>query len=113
MRHLRGCPGEDRAGPFSEGADRRRAADRHGSLGRSNAEDEFGSLLARDVGSSWTTPYGRASFAWTLADGELRVEVEVPVGATAVLDLEGAEPRALGPGRHTAVVATGAAVAAL
>ncbi|WP_108249369.1 alpha-L-rhamnosidase [Planctomonas deserti] len=48
------------------------------------------------------TPYGRASIEWRLENGELRVDVEVPTGTTAVLDLEGEEPRHLGPGTHSA-----------
>jgi alpha-L-rhamnosidase len=88
--------------------------------GLAPAEPGYRSILFRprpgggltSASAAHLTPYGRASIAWILADGELRVEVEVPVGATAVLDLEGAEPRALGPGRHAAVVAAGAAVAA-
>ncbi|ROS28338.1 alpha-L-rhamnosidase [Rathayibacter sp. PhB127] len=86
--------------------------------GLAPAEPGYRSILFRprpgggltSASAAHLTPYGRASIAWTLADGELRVEVEVPVGATAVLDLEGAEPRALGPGRHTAVVVAGAGV---
>ncbi|MDQ7910356.1 glycoside hydrolase family 78 protein [Phytohabitans sp. ZYX-F-186] len=46
------------------------------------------------------TPYGRAAIAWELAGGTLRVEVTVPVGTTALLDLPGQEPLALGPGTH-------------
>lgn len=46
------------------------------------------------------TPYGRASIAWTLSDGELSIQIEVPVGTTAVLDLCGSEPRPLASGRH-------------
>ncbi|GAA4673435.1 alpha-L-rhamnosidase [Phytohabitans rumicis] len=47
------------------------------------------------------TPYGRAAIAWVLAaDGTLTVDVTVPSGTTAVLDLAGQEPRTLGPGTH-------------
>ena len=48
------------------------------------------------------TPYGRAAIGWTLTGGTLHVEVTVPVGATALLDLPGEEPRPLGPGTHEA-----------
>ncbi len=33
------------------------------------------------------TPYGRAAIRWRLEEGELSVEVRVPTGATAVVDL--------------------------
>jgi alpha-L-rhamnosidase len=46
------------------------------------------------------TPYGRASIAWTIADGTLQVEVEVPTGTSAVVDLPGAEPVSVTSGTH-------------
>ncbi|WP_415856508.1 family 78 glycoside hydrolase catalytic domain, partial [Sinomonas sp. G460-2] len=47
------------------------------------------------------TPYGTASIAWRLGDGgALEVEAVVPTGATASLELPGAEPVELGPGTH-------------
>ncbi len=59
------------------------------------------------------TPYGEAAISWTLSDGALRVEVEVPVGASAVLDLPGGEAEEIGHGRHERVVAlAGTAVVA-
>jgi alpha-L-rhamnosidase len=49
------------------------------------------------------TPYGRAEVAWTRDSDELHVEVLVPAGATAVVDLP--DPswvvRTVGAGRHT------------
>jgi len=51
------------------------------------------------------TPYGPASISWEIANGELRVEVEVPVGATAVLDLPGTDVEDIGHGRHSRAVA--------
>ncbi|MFI8632614.1 family 78 glycoside hydrolase catalytic domain [Microbacterium sp. NPDC077663] len=51
------------------------------------------------------TPFGEASIAWSIEGTELRVEVEVPVGATAVLDLPGAAPEDLGHGRFERTVA--------
>lgn len=51
------------------------------------------------------TPYGDASIAWTLEGDRLRVEIEVPVGATGVLELPGAEPEEVGHGRHERVLA--------
>lgn len=47
------------------------------------------------------TPYGEASIAWRLEDSALHVEVIVPVGAEAVLDLEGAPEERLGSGTHS------------
>ncbi|MCU1411696.1 MAG: Bacterial alpha-L-rhamnosidase [Rhodoglobus sp.] len=52
--------------------------------------------------ASHETPYGLASISWTITDGVLTVDTVVPVGTTAVLELDGREPVALGPGRHTA-----------
>jgi alpha-L-rhamnosidase len=46
------------------------------------------------------TPYGRAEIAWSIADGELTVDVTVPTGTTATVDLPGREPRMVGSGRH-------------
>ncbi|MEU1973008.1 family 78 glycoside hydrolase catalytic domain [Microbacterium sp. NPDC019599] len=50
------------------------------------------------------TPYGEASISWELTDEGLRVRVVVPVGAEAVLDLEGAESEILGHGAHERTV---------
>nr|WP_296071743.1 glycoside hydrolase family 78 protein [uncultured Actinoplanes sp.] len=48
------------------------------------------------------TPYGESSVAWQRADGEFRLEVRVPVGATAVVHLPGRDETAdAGPGLHT------------
>ncbi|GAA3768133.1 glycoside hydrolase family 78 protein [Plantactinospora mayteni] len=52
------------------------------------------------------TPYGRAAISWELADRTLRVEVVVPTGARATLDLAGEEPQRLGPGTHRFTVAS-------
>ena len=52
-----------------------------------------------------TTPYGEAAISWSLHDDELTVEMVVPVGATAIIDLEGREPEEVGHGRHERVVA--------
>jgi len=56
-------------------------------------------------GLSWAaaaheTPYGRAAISWKFVDDELELELEVPLGTTAELDLPGEPLRALGPGRH-------------
>ena len=50
------------------------------------------------------TAYGEAAISWRIADGQLHVEVTVPVGAEAVLDLEGAEEETLGAGIHSRAV---------
>ncbi|MDO7880721.1 glycoside hydrolase family 78 protein [Salinibacterium soli] len=47
------------------------------------------------------TPYGRASIDWRIADGVLSVDVVVPTGADAVVELPGAEPVAVGSGIHS------------
>ena len=55
------------------------------------------------------TPYGEASIAWRIEQGELRIRADVPVGATGVIDLDGGEPEEVGHGVHERVVAlTGA-----
>jgi alpha-L-rhamnosidase len=46
------------------------------------------------------TPYGRASVRWEQADGRLSVDVVVPTGTTAVIELPGAEPVEVVSGRH-------------
>ncbi|GAA1957303.1 family 78 glycoside hydrolase catalytic domain [Microbacterium deminutum] len=50
------------------------------------------------------TPYGEAAIDWRLEDGGMRVRVAVPVGATAVLDIEGREPEDLGHGVHERIL---------
>jgi alpha-L-rhamnosidase len=55
------------------------------------------------------TPYGEVNVAWSLADGELGVQVEVPFGSHALLELPGQPSEQVGPGRHSrSVVMTGA-----
>ena len=46
------------------------------------------------------SPYGRVSIAWAIRGGHLAGSVEVPTGASAVLDLLDQQPRTLGPGVH-------------
>ncbi len=46
------------------------------------------------------TPYGRAAIAWTLVGGELTVDVTVPTGATATVDLPGVAPQVVASGEH-------------
>ncbi|MFJ3804288.1 glycoside hydrolase family 78 protein [Streptomyces sp. NPDC090088] len=47
------------------------------------------------------TPYGRAEVSWTRAGGELLVEVTVPPGTTALIDLpDGSDPVEVGSGTH-------------
>jgi alpha-L-rhamnosidase len=50
------------------------------------------------------TPYGVASIEWRRDGDELTVDVVVPTGATAVLDLEGDAPQELLSGSHRVVV---------
>ncbi|MCD9878454.1 glycoside hydrolase family 78 protein [Streptomyces guryensis] len=47
------------------------------------------------------TPYGRAESSWRIANGELRLDVLVPDGATATVELPGSAPAEAGPGGHT------------
>lgn len=51
------------------------------------------------------TPYGEASIEWRIDAGELHVRAVVPVGATAVIDLDGRELEEVGHGVHERVVA--------
>lgn len=46
------------------------------------------------------TPYGRAAIAWRLEEGELSVEVRVPTGATAVVDLPDGQRFEVASGVH-------------
>ena len=57
------------------------------------------------------SPYGTVSIAWRLEGDEIVVETRVPVGASAVLELEGQEPIALQHGSHVSRVAAGAELA--
>lgn len=52
------------------------------------------------AGAHHDTPYGRASVAWERADGVFTLEVEVPPGAVADVQLVGAEPERVGEGRY-------------
>ena len=47
------------------------------------------------------TPYGDASSAWTLEDGDVRLTVEIPVGATAEVVLPSGAGHEVGHGTHT------------
>ncbi|MGI5131369.1 family 78 glycoside hydrolase catalytic domain [Pseudonocardia sp. CA-107938] len=51
------------------------------------------------------TPYGPAAVSWTRADGRLAVEVTVPPGTVAHLELPGAASETVGAGRHRREVA--------
>jgi hypothetical protein len=46
------------------------------------------------------TLHGRWSVDWKIEDGRFRLEVRVPPGCSAGLDLPGDVPRDLGPGTH-------------
>ncbi|WP_455749598.1 alpha-L-rhamnosidase C-terminal domain-containing protein [Micromonospora haikouensis] len=54
----------------------------------------------RHARAALLTPYGPAAVGWRLADGELAVEVTVPPGATARVELPGAAPTEVGSGAH-------------
>jgi len=54
--------------------------------------------------ASVMTPYGQAAVAWTKAGGRLALEVTVPVGATAVVELPGRPATVVGPGSHAMTV---------
>jgi len=47
------------------------------------------------------TPYGRASIEWRVTDGTLEVDVVVPTGADAIVQLPGAEPFSIESGSHS------------
>lgn len=47
------------------------------------------------------TPYGTASVRWRREDATLHVEVSVPPGCDAVIELPGQEPVTAGSGAHT------------
>ncbi|MGX1162722.1 alpha-L-rhamnosidase [Arthrobacter sp. SLBN-100] len=51
------------------------------------------------------TPYGRASISWRTTGSGHRVEIEVPTGTTALLELPGQEPAEVGPGHFEYTVA--------
>ncbi|PVE96809.1 glycoside hydrolase family 78 protein [Microbacterium sp. TPD7012] len=46
------------------------------------------------------TPYGRAEIAWRVDGGSLRVDVTVPTGTTATVELPGGERHEVGSGSH-------------
>jgi len=48
------------------------------------------------------SPYGTVAISWLVTETGLTVDVVVPTGSRATLDLDGCEPVALGPGRHRA-----------
>ncbi|GAA2077263.1 family 78 glycoside hydrolase catalytic domain [Microbacterium hatanonis] len=47
------------------------------------------------------TPYGRAASSWTIDAGRLALTVEVPVGATGVVELPSGATHEVGPGTHS------------
>ncbi|QLD11450.1 glycoside hydrolase family 78 protein [Microbacterium oleivorans] len=56
------------------------------------------------AGARHRTPYGEAAISWRVEGTMLRVELTVPVGATAVLELPGAPVEELGHGVHLRTV---------
>jgi alpha-L-rhamnosidase len=51
------------------------------------------------------TPYGEASVSWRRSDGSLRLDVVVPVGSTATVEVPGGPTAEVGHGRHEWTVA--------
>lgn len=49
------------------------------------------------------TPYGDTAISWRIDGGDLHLTLEVPVGATGIVDLIGREPEEIGHGRHERV----------
>ncbi|MFJ3666774.1 family 78 glycoside hydrolase catalytic domain [Streptomyces sp. NPDC090106] len=47
------------------------------------------------------TPYGRVETGWHVRGGSLVVDLLVPPGVTALVDLPGTRPTEVGPGRHS------------
>ena len=52
------------------------------------------------AGATHLSPYGEVAIDWRLDETTLRATVVVPVGATGIVDLPGAEPVEVGHGRH-------------
>ena len=54
----------------------------------------------RWAATSLETPHGRVAVRWEITDDGLRLDVDVPEGVEADLDLLGADPVVLGSGQH-------------
>ncbi|XVU27888.1 family 78 glycoside hydrolase catalytic domain [Actinoplanes sp. CA-054009] len=67
----------------------------------------------RDAGATHLTPFGLASVDWRIDGETLAVDILVPVGATAVVDVEGSDELECGPGRHSLLFAAPATVVRL
>ena len=50
------------------------------------------------------TAYGEASIAWRIEDDRLHVDMRVPIGADAVIDLPGSDEEIIGAGTHTRTI---------
>lgn len=59
--------------------------------------------------TSLQTAHGTVSVAWEIDGEQMVVDVELPAGVDALLDLVGCAPRSLEPGRHRVAVPAGAA----
>jgi alpha-L-rhamnosidase len=57
-----------------------------------------------DVDTSLQTPHGKVSVHWSVQDGRMTVDAELPAGVEGVLRLPGADDRALTAGRTNATV---------
>jgi alpha-L-rhamnosidase len=76
--------------------------------GLAPAEPGYRTLLVRPrpgggithAGATLRTPYGDAAVRWTRPDDRLVVDVVVPIGARARIELPGEAPVDVGPGSH-------------
>ncbi|WP_243231713.1 alpha-L-rhamnosidase [Microbacterium sp. CIAB417] len=50
------------------------------------------------------TAYGEAAISWRIEEGQMHVEVDVPIGSDAILDLPGATEEMVGAGTHRRTV---------
>ena len=50
--------------------------------------------------ASLTSPHGDIAVAWEITDGQLVVDISIPAGSTADVDLPGRPVVTVGPGRH-------------
>ena len=50
------------------------------------------------------TAYGEAAISWRIEEGRMHVEVDVPIGSDAILDLPGATEEMVGAGTHRRTV---------
>ena len=76
--------------------------------GLAPAEPGYRRLLVRprpggglvEAGASLRTPHGEAGVRWLRHDDRLSVDIGIPYGCSATVDLPGQEPATVGSGRH-------------